>query len=549
MFSLTQTSTRQREIIEVVLSNGWDYMRGLLTVGKAENPQAPPPEVLRNILVELGPFYVKLGQILSTRPDILPPGYIKALTALQANVPPVPWPAIEELLRQQLHQSTESVFSQINQQPIAAGSIGQIHRATLSTGEEVAIKVQRPGIDKIVEQDISLIKGIAELVALTEFGQNYDVVKLADEFSQAIRAELNFTKEANYTDKIRKNLSESRWFDPSQLVIPKVYWDVTTEKILVLEWLNGQPILDADLSRPITNKPIEKRKQEITTLLFRAFFQQIYLDGFFHADPHPGNIFYLDTGKVAIIDCGMVGRLDPRTQQILTELLLAIFDLDAQGCTQLTIELSESGQPQSLERLQSDYERILRKYYDLSLSQFNFSEVVYEILQIARKNKLKVPGNLGLYAKCLANLEGAARQFNPSINLFDEIKPLMTDLFRRQLIGDTPLQTSLRTVLDLKSIYLKTPRQLEMLLDRLSSETQQWNLRLKELDPLRRSVDASANRLSFSIVLGSLIVGAAIISTGSQTQELSLISNVLFAAASLLGMWLIISILRSGRLK
>ncbi|MGB5768717.1 MAG: AarF/ABC1/UbiB kinase family protein [Crocosphaera sp.] len=549
MFSLTQTSARQREIVEVVLSNGWDYMRGLLTAGKTENPQIPTPEVLRNILVELGPFYVKFGQILSTRPDILPPNYIKALTALQANVPPVSWEEIERLLRQQLQQPIESVFTNINQEPIAAGSIGQIHRATLTSGEDVAIKVQRPGIDKIVDQDISLIKGIAELVSLTDFGQNYDVVKLADEFSQAIKAELNFTKEADYTDRIRKNLSESRWFDSNKLVVPKVYWEMTTEKILVLEWLNGKPILQADLTIPESRQSIDKKRQEITSLLFRAFFQQIYLDGFFHADPHPGNIFYLDDGRIAIIDCGMVGKLDPRTQQILTELLLAIFDLDAQGCTQLTLELSESGKLESLQRLQNDYEQILRKYYDLSLSQFNFSEVVYEILQIARKNNLKVPGNLGLYAKCLANLEGTARQFNPSINLFDEIKPLMTDLFRRQLIGDTPLQTSLRTVLDLKSIYLKTPRQVEILLDRLSSETLQWNLRLKELDPLRRSVDASANRLSFSIVLGSLIMGAAIISTGSQTQQLSLISNVLFAAASLLGVWLIVSILRSGRLK
>ena len=549
MFSLTQTSARQREIIEVVLSNGWDYMKGLLTGKKDEDPNIPTPEVLRNILVELGPFYVKLGQILSTRPDILPPNYIKALTALQANVPPVSWEAIERLLSQELGQPIESVFSKINQQPIAAGSIGQIHRATLTTGEEVAIKVQRPGIDKIVEQDISLIKGVAELVSLTDFGENYDIVELADEFSQAIKAELDFTKEANYTDKIRNNLSESRWFDTEQLVIPKVYWEVTSEKILVLEWLHGKPILEADLSIPESTKSIEIRKQEITTLLFRAFFQQLYLDGFFHADPHPGNIFYLDNGKIAIIDCGMVGKLDPRTQQILTELLLAIFDLDAQGCSQLTIELSQGGKAESLERLRNDYEQILRKYYDLSLSQFNFSEVVYEILQIARKNQLKVPGNLGLYAKCLANLEGAARQFNPEINLFDEIKPLMTDLFRRQLIGDSPLQTSLRTVLDLKSIYLKTPRQIEILLDRLSSETLQWNLRLKELEPLRRSVDASANRLSFSIVLGSLIMGAAIISTGSSTQQLSLISTVLFAAASLLGVWLIISILRSGRLK
>lgn len=549
MFSFTKTSARQREIIEVVLGNGWDYMRGLLTGGKADNPQIPPPEVLRNILVELGPFYVKLGQILSTRPDILPPNYIKVLTALQANVPPVFWTAVEELLLQELQQPLETVFETINHEPIAAGSIGQIHRGTLINGTEVAIKVQRPGIDRIVAQDIALIQGIAELVSLTEFGQNYDIVKLTDEFAQAIKSELDFTQEGRYTERISQNLATSSWLEPKDLVVPQVYWEVSTKKILVLEWLNGQPILNADFSIPPSQKSIEKRKQEITTLLFRAFFQQLYIDGFFHADPHPGNIFYLEDGRVAIIDCGMVGRLDPRTQQILTELLLAIFDLDAQSCTQLTIELSESGQPTSLEKLKTDYERILRKYYDLNIAQFNFSEVVYEILQIARQNKMKVPGNLGLYAKCLANLEGTARQFNPSVNLFDEIKPLMTDLFRRQLVGNTPLQTSLRTVLDLKSISLKTPRQIEILLNRLSSETLQWNLRLKELEPLRRSVDASANRLSFSIVLGSLIMGVAIISNSSQTQQLSLISMALFAVASLLGIWLLISILRSGRLK
>jgi predicted unusual protein kinase regulating ubiquinone biosynthesis (AarF/ABC1/UbiB family) len=192
---------------------------------------------------------------------------------------------------------------------------------------------------------------------------------------------------------------------------------------------------------------------------------------------------------------------------------------------------------------------MLRKYYNLNLNQFNLSEVVYQLLQIARNNKIKVPGSLGLYAKSLANLEGLARQFNPEINILDEVKPLMTDLFRRQLIGDTPLQTTLRTVLDLKSIYLKTPRQIQVLLDRFSSETLQWNLKLRELEPLRRSLDSSANRLSFSVVVGSLIIGAAIISTGAQTPQLSLISEVLFAAASLLGLWLIISILRAGRFK
>ncbi len=549
MFALTQTSSRQRDIIEVFLRNGWDYMRGLLTGSKTDEPNLPPPAVLRKVLVELGPVYVKLGQLLSTRPDILPGEYVEALTDLQANVPAVPWSEVELQLRGELQQPLEEVFAIINSEAVAAGSIAQTHRATLKNGQEVALKVQRPGIDLIIAQDISLIKALAELVAGTDFGQNYDVIGLAEEFTTALQAELDFTQEAGYTDQLRRNLSKSRWFDPKQLVIPQIYWELTSKKLMVMEWLDGEQILVAKLPTMRNGKDIDTQRQEITTLLFRCFFQQLYIDGFFHADPHPGNIFYLRDGRIALLDCGMVGRLDPRTQQILTEMLLAIVDLDAQRCVQLTIQLAESEPPVSLVRLENDYYRMLRKYYNLSLSQLNLSQVFYEILQVSRNNKIRLPSSMGLYAKTIANLEGVARSFHPGINLLDEIKPLMTDLFRRQLMGDNPLQTLLRTALDIKSLSLQTPRQVELLLDRVTSETLRWNITIKELEPLRRSVDDSANRLSFSILVGSLIMGAAIISSNAQTNHLSLISNVLFAVASFLGLWLIVSILRSGRLK
>ena len=546
MFALTKHTSRQREIAEVVLRNGWDYMRGLMTGSKADEPRLPSPKVFRNILIELGPVYVKLGQLLSTRPDLLPKKYIDALTDLQGRVPPVAWHEIEILIRQELSQPLEETFTSIEQEAIAAGSIGQVHRANLKNGERVALKVQRPGIDKVVEQDIALIQNIAELAALTDFGKDYDVVALAEEFTSALEAELDFTSEARYTETLGRNLASSRWYDPKQLVVPKVYWEVTSAKLLTIEWLDGSPLLEAEL--PQTKDSADQR-HAITTLLFRAFFQQIYLDGFFHADPHPGNIFYLQDGRIALLDCGMVGRLDPRTQQILTEMLLAIVDLDAKRCSQLTLELAEAGQPVSIEKLTNDYERMLRKYYNLSLEEINFSEVFYEILQLARTNKIRLPGNLGLYAKTIANLEGVSRGFNPEINLLEQIKPLMADLFSRQLLGKSPLETFLRTALDLKSLSLRSPRLVELFLDRVTSETLKWNIHVPELKPLRRSIDDSANRLSFSIVVGSLIMGAAIISTGSPTPEISLISNILFAAASFLGLWLIVSILRSGQFK
>jgi predicted unusual protein kinase regulating ubiquinone biosynthesis (AarF/ABC1/UbiB family) len=550
MFSrLAQTSSRQREIIEVVLRHGWDYMRRLLTGTRAEEPQLPTPAVLRNILVDLGPVYVKLGQLLSTRPDLLPPEYINELTALQAEVPPVPWQEVEVVIRQQLRQSVEEVFATINPQPVAAGSIAQTHRATLIDGREVALKIQRPDIEAVVAQDIALVRSLAELVSRTNFGRYYDLKSLAEEFATALQAELDFSQEAHHTEQLRNNLSSSRWFQADRLVVPTIYWDLTTRKLLVMEWMEGVPLLLANFTGVGYAGDPTAERQAIVNLLIRAFFQQIYIDGFFHADPHPGNVFYLKDGRIALIDCGMVGRLDPRTQQTLTEMLLAIVNLDAQRCTQLTLQLAEAIEPVNLARLENDYDRLLRRYYNRNLAQISLSQLFYEVLQGARNNKLRVPGNMGLYAKTLANLEGIARKLDPEFNLPEHIKPLMTDLFQRQLVGEAPVQALLRTALDLKNLSLQSPRQIELLLERITTETLQWKLNLRDLDSVRRTVDSSANRLSYSIVVGSLIIGAAIITSSTQATQVYWISYVLFAAASLLGLWLVISILRSGRLR
>ncbi len=280
--SIVQASARQREILEVVLRNGWDYMRRLLTGGKADAPSLPPPAVLLNILIELGPVYIKLGQLLSTRPDLLPSAYIDALTSLQAQVPPVAWSEVEILIRQQLRGSFEDTFAQFEQVPVAAGSIAQTHKATLADGRSVAVKVQRPGIAAVVEQDIGLIQWLAELVSLTDWGEAEDLVALADEFGNALRSELDFVTEANYTDQLRRNLSQSSWYDPKQVVVPEIVWDLTTPKLLVMEWLDGVPVLTADFT---TRGDAKTQQQAVATLLTRVFFQQICIDGFFTPTP------------------------------------------------------------------------------------------------------------------------------------------------------------------------------------------------------------------------------------------------------------------------
>ncbi|NEP16329.1 MAG: AarF/ABC1/UbiB kinase family protein [Leptolyngbya sp. SIO4C1] len=536
--------SRQGEIIEVFLRHGWDYMRRLVSGKSSEEPKLPPPAVLRNILTDLGPVYIKLGQLLSTRPDLLSPAYIEALSSLQSTVPPVPAAEMREFIHQHLPKPPEELFAEIDYVAIAAGSIGQTHKAILQTGESVAIKVQRPGIDLLVERDMALIKDIARLVSTTQFGQRYNIVELAEEFRRALFAELDFTTEASYTDQLRRNLSQSRWFESDQLVVPKIVWPLTNAKLLVMEWLEGRPLLKAAVPSELGD-PVNR--QAVTTLLFRAFFQQYFVDGFFHADPHPGNLFYLTNGRIAILDCGMMGRLNPQMRATLTEMVLAIVSSDAQRCAQLTLQLTEPLKPVDLVQLESDYTRLLGRYYNLSLSSFNTAQAFSEILEAGTRNHLRWPANIGLFTKSLANLEGAALQFNPEVNLIEEIRPLMTDLFRQQLIGDDPLQALLRTGLEFRNLSLSAPRQFGFLLDRLSDETLTWKIQIQELDRLQRSFEQAENRRAFSTVVAALIVGAAIISTNQANMQLQWLSNSLFAAASLLGIWLIVSILRSGR--
>ncbi len=523
-------------------------MRRLLSGGKADEPEIPTPEVLRNILTELGPVYVKFGQLLSTRPDLLPPRYIEALSSLQSTVVPVPASQMEPFIRQNLPGPVDNFFETIEYTAIAAGSIGQTHRAILKGGRQVAIKVQRPGIERQVERDMAMIRDVARLMSATQFGQRYNVVDLAYEFSEAIRAELDFTTEAEYTDLLRRNLSNSQWFDSTQIVVPQIYWELTNPKLMVMEWLDGAPILTTAMAKDASEKSAAKR-QHITTLLFRSFFKQYFIDGFFHADPHPGNIFFLQDGRVALLDCGMMGRLDPRTRATMTEMVLAIASSDAQRCTQLTIKLAEPLQPTDVSKLESDFTRLMGRYYGLSLDKLNTAEVFGEVLEAGTRNNLRWPANVGLFTKSLANLEGAARQFNPGVNLIAEIRPLMADLFRYQITGDDLVQSLLRTGLEFRNLSLESPRQFSFLLDRLSTETLKWNISLSGLEGLRRSIDDAANRRAYSTVVAALIIGAAIVSTNQQSSQGIILSNILFAAATFLGLWLIVSILRSGRLR
>ncbi|MEM9770938.1 MAG: AarF/ABC1/UbiB kinase family protein [Cyanobacteria bacterium P01_D01_bin.73] len=553
MFELTRSSSsREGEILEVLLSNGWEYMRRLLSGSdsggdRGEEPELPPPAVLRNVLTDLGPVYVKLGQLLSTRPDLLPADYIDALSTLQSSVPALPASDIEAFIRQELPIAPEAAFSEINYQAIAAGSIAQTHRATLTNGKAVAVKVQRPGIETTVHQDIDLIRKVAQLVARTQFGDRFDVVALADEFGRSLRAELDFTQEASYTDQLRKNLDACSWVDSKRLIIPEINWSLTTPKILVMDWLDGQPILT--VGSLLDGEQNRKEAEAITAQLVRAFMHQYLIDGFFHADPHPGNLFYLRDGRVAVLDCGMVGMMDGRTRGILTELVLAILETDPKRCAQISLELADPVGPIDLVQLETDYGRLLRRYYSLTLAEIDTSEVFQQVLQTGVRNNLRWPGNIGLFAKSLANLEGSARQLNPNLDLEKELQPLFGDLLQNQILGESPLQSILQTALEFKNLSLTSPRQFGFLLDRLASENLNFNVTIGGVDSLRRSIERAANRRTFGTVLSALIIGTAVLASTQPRAQVQLLSDVLFVAAAILALWLLVSILRSGTLR
>ncbi len=451
-------------------------------------------------------------------------------------------------MHQNLPRSLPEDFADFNQVAVAAGSIAQVHRATLKDGQPVAVKIQRPGIEITVAEDMAVLKRIAVKLAGTEIGKRFNLMGLADEFAQSLHNELNFTQEANFTERLRENLAKGKWFNPRRITVPKVYRELNSAKILVLEWMDGVSILKAKLHGQNFQGDIEAERHDITRQIFRAFLQQYVVDGFFHADPHPGNLFILQDGRVAILDCGMMGTLNPALRESLVGLLLTVFDFDAEGCAQATMQLAiplDPSQPIDKQKIQTDYENLLKKFYGLSLVELDLGSALQDILQIARTNNLQLPSNIGLFTKSIANLEGTGRQFDNSVNISDEMKPLMSDIFRQQLLGNNPMQALLKTGLELKQLALKAPRQVEFLLDQLSNRTFRLDIQLQDLDALLATLENVANRLTSGLIIGALIIGAAFISTKQSSSELLLLSNGLFAAASLLGLWLVFTSLKS----
>ena len=546
--SILANSARAAEIISVVSRHEWQFVKQLINQVNPDSPRLPLPDVLCRILTELGPVYVKLGQLLSTRADLLSEPYLDALSQLQADVPAVAWERIEPMLLEELGQPIDASFSVFPKQPIAAGSIGQVYQAKLLNGTAVAVKVLRPGIEAQVAEDASLLRQLAGLAASTALGSRYDLIGLADQVIDALNRELDFRIEAANTIRLQDVLSRSSFVSDGFLRVPGIHQSLSSRRMLVLEWVEGASVLSETARQSLASNH-EQGVKSANRALLGAFVEQYFVEGFFHADPHPGNLKVDRTGVITLLDEGMIGSFDPASRNTLLDLVLALINQDAARATDLLVMLAPPAPGIRVDRLQlqRQLQQLIAANFSKPLKEINFALFLGELLQLANQVGLRVPGTLGLFVKSVTNLEGVGCSLDPEFSFTGEMEPLVAKLLARSLL--LPGERAMQFGLDLRNFALDAPRQLSQLLRRFSGDELVFALQLEGLDQLRSTVDRLSRRLSLSILVAALLLSATVMTTSSEKALLQNISEGLFIAASLFGLWLIQSLLRSSRTK
>jgi ubiquinone biosynthesis protein len=489
-------------------------------------PRLGAPRRLRTALEELGPTFVKLGQVLSTRPDLLPPAFIAELARLRDDVPPGPWEPVRAQIEEELGGPLEEFFSAFDPEPLAAASLAQVHPATLPDGTPVVVKVQRPGIQRTIETDLEILFDIARLLQnRTPLGELYDLPGVVEEFAATFRA--NFA-------------------DEPYLYIPKVYWDHTTRRVLVLERIHGIRIDDVE-----GMDEAGYDRYRVALHATRMIVKEVLEDGFFHADPHPGNFVVMDDEVIGAMDFGMVGYLSQRDRADLVRLYIYIVQLDEEGVVDQLVRMGMVGGQVDRTALRRDIGRLLRRYQGLPLKAIRAGEVLQEAMPIAFRHRLRLPSELWLLGKTLAMMEGVGLQLCPDFDPFAVSAPYVHQFILQMASPREWGPTLLRATSEWSSLVALLPRVGTRLLTQAERGELEVTLRHKELGDALARLDRLANRISLSLLLAALIVGLALLVPAFRlTERGGLVTGLAvagFVGASLLGIWLILSILRAGR--
>ena len=478
---------------------------GLDEILKEESPsmaETPKAEELARDLEHLGPTFIKLGQLLSTRADLLPYPYLEALTRLQDKVEPFSFAEVEQIVTTELGVRISKAFAEFEATPMAAASLGQVHRASLRDGREVAVKVQRPGIRERIVQDLDSLEEIAGMLDKhTQMGQRYGIGFMLEEFRKTLLQELDYRQEARNLVMFADNLREFE-----DIVIPQPIDDYTTSRVLTMEYIKGKKITTLS---PLARIDIDG--EALAEELFRAYLRQILVDGFFHADPHPGNIFLTDDSRIAIIDLGMVSRVTPRLQENLLQLLLAISEGRAEDAATQAIKMGEAREVFDEARFRREVADMVVRHQNSALSDINAGQVALEMTRVSGENGFRLPPEITMMAKALLNLDQVGQTLSPRFDVNASIRRNASEIMQQRMMKALSPGNVFASMIETKDFLERLPGRVNSLLDIITNNELKINADVIDEKSLLEGIQKVANRITLGILLASLIIGAALI--------------------------------------
>jgi ubiquinone biosynthesis protein len=500
------------------------------------------PQRLRMAFEELGPTYVKLGQILSTRPDLISMEYIEELSKLQDKIPAFAFEQVRKVVNTEFGMSPEELFDRLEEEPFASASIGQVHRAVLKDGEAVAVKFQRPGIQKIIEVDLEIMLHLATLAERhIEELSFHRPVKIVEEFAKTLEKEIDYQNEATNMERVARH-----FLDNPHVYIPKVYRETTTTRVLTTEFIEGIKI--SDIER------IEAAGLDRTILTARGadlVLEQIFVHGFFHADPHPGNIFVLPDNVICLLDFGMTGLVDRQTREDFVDLLDSIVHQNEIRAAQVLLKLTYWENEPERRQFEREVADFMGRHLYKPLRDIELGKLLQQLLELATSLRLRIPPDIFLMMKAFSTVEGVGHMLDPDFDMIAQATPFITEVklarYKPQRIADDVYELGTR----LLHFFQQFPKDLLDLANLIRQQRLRLQIEHRGLETMLATHDRISNRISFSILIAALIIGSALIvisETPPLIYGISLIGILLFSAAALMGIWLLVAILRKGKL-
>ncbi|MCK4966367.1 ubiquinone biosynthesis protein UbiB [bacterium] len=547
---------RYRQIIGIFIKYGfYDIITKLeidyyINLSKKLTRQTAPKSIkkmsgsrrLRLAFEELGPTFVKLGQLLSLRPDIISIEYANEFTKLQDEVAPVPFSDVKSIIEKEFEKSINEIFSHFEEQPLAAASIAQAHKAVLKNGKSVAVKVKRPHIDLIIENDINILYDLARLIekSIPESRQ-YDPVGIVDEFTKNLRKELDFQHEGRNAELFKKNFDK----DPT-VFVPQIYWDISTSCVLTMDMIKGIKISDID-----KHKDVRLDKKQTAVNGAHAILKQIFEFGFFHADPHPGNLFVLENNVIAPVDYGMMGHIDDDTMEQIYIIVVGVVKKDVNKIIKGLSEMGAVDSSVNTKKLKLDLIEFIEQYYGIPLNRLNISNIISQCLDIFQRHKIQLPSNVVLMSKALVTSEGVCRKLDPEFDMMSILQPYVEEMIIRRMSFRRQGKNLLHLIEDIYDLARILPKDLKDILTKVKTGGISIQFEHRGLSELNKELEKSSNRISFSLIIASLIVGSSLImqtGVGPKFFNFPLIGIIGYSLAGILGFYLAFSILRSGKL-